>query len=383
VYEIRDRKLLNKREGVLLKSSDELYISKIEGIDVRTGLLDQISNAHDIVFRTESGKEYVWKNVPNASAVKMFIQSIIEDGASPRPRGDQDDKSSAAPGTMPAGVVLSSNVIVLPRLSDTFDRALWVQHGIVDQHPIRGPYGSLRWVNRGDPLYSFGIKSSTFSKRKRISITSPVSGLELWNGRPFVDPGVTILLPENEPAPLPTSAVFGALCSYCADHLEYIFLKSSYVHESREHVESEMRKQLASEYTFKDITADAGIVYRESYIEWIGKLLAEYPRPDLAGLAEQLRKQPAHGAPKTAVLPDLPIKERSKSLEVAQDPSDFSDSSRNSETEEARLRWNLPENFTEKQVETVYNIRIDRVLESKVPQLNRDYRLLLAAAASR
>src|SRR5262245_17242826 len=70
VYEIRNRKMLSIRHGWFLKDSDYLWIRSIEGIVLQTGFVDAMTNAHDITFKTHGDNQYIWRNVPNANAVK-------------------------------------------------------------------------------------------------------------------------------------------------------------------------------------------------------------------------------------------------------------------------------------------------------------------------
>ena len=75
-YAITNKKIVNKR-GLIARSTDELLMKKVEGVDVKQGIQGRIFGYGDIVFTGTGNQSVVFKMVPNPIALKNQIQSVI------------------------------------------------------------------------------------------------------------------------------------------------------------------------------------------------------------------------------------------------------------------------------------------------------------------
>lgn len=190
--------------------------------------------------------------------------------------------------TPPKGTVFSARLLRLSPLPRILERPLWHMH-----LKIHGPYGPRcplphfdygDWVDRGDALCSYSLKTSLFRKSSVVDIVSPVSGLLLGRLDPRFDrPWSAILLPEAEPAPEPAERSFGALCDYGFQHRGSLFDEISrrdrLSDEFAATLRSEFVKLRSSDWTIQDLSGN-GAAYPEESYAWAIEDLRE-SRPHL------------------------------------------------------------------------------------------------------
>lgn len=321
----------------------------------------------DVRLKEASKSESVAKEVVNGAALRSYIHI----------KNAEFERQSKTPSARipPANVTFGRDVLQLPALSEIFDRPLWVQHCDVGLHPhwwiTKGD-----WVNRGDALCSFYIRTSS-SKSQAIHINSPVSGLILKASLIFdSDPWGAILLPEDEDAPLPVSTMFGALCEICSEHRAYIFHKPRelFGHPSlqNERLDEAFAKQLEERYVVKDLLDPRFKDNTNGYDNCISELRRE--RPHLSQLLAHLvrsrteKEGDARAGNRTAK-PFSPERdsEENQRAERARSYGDI---------REARERLCLDDPFSRPELDQAHRTRKAHVDPRLFAQCDADYELL-------
>jgi len=75
-YTITNKKVLMK-EGLIARKTDELLLSKVEGIDVDQGIQGRILGYGDLVFTGTGSQSVVFSMVPKPLIKKLELQELV------------------------------------------------------------------------------------------------------------------------------------------------------------------------------------------------------------------------------------------------------------------------------------------------------------------
>ena len=75
-FAVTNKKVLAK-SGIISRGTDELQLKKIEGVDVRQGVIDRMLGMGDIILSGTGSQKVVFAGIDNPLAVKKLIDSRI------------------------------------------------------------------------------------------------------------------------------------------------------------------------------------------------------------------------------------------------------------------------------------------------------------------
>lgn len=240
-------------------------------------------------------------------------------------------------------VEFSNRVLTFTSLGGSvFDRPLYEQSNLRDFREEL--YEDYSWVEKGENLEVLRVKPSRSQSPAPIYIRSPVAGLVI-NPRIFDGYG-KILLPKGEEIPADAGEIiYGELCRFCENNEQFLFGEL----KVRRTLAEEIRKlrDFANSYVIKplDIVHLEAVRYYQPHIApAIEEMFAEEKRSKENRSKQQVQSEaPASPAPQVQA---GKIKTDNVKQRVIPENIDA-----------IRIKWELPENFTEDQLEDKFLAR--------------------------
>lgn len=397
-YEIGDGKLVIKRrhgkaptviplEGAIPKPAEQSLSQGLNGVG-------------DVIIERAEGNEICHK-VPN---VKHFIDLIGEEKQLIK-RRDEPNSVEYAKSGIPSGTVFSDQMLVLPPVSQVFNRALWIQHCQTTWHPRRD-VTAAQWVERGEPLCSFPVYSSTMSKLfspsgNFVSVRSPISGLLLFDWWQFGEKCIRILPPIDHAPPASAREMYRELCDACYENRKYIFQNPSEFEGSDfvkdENLMAAFDEQMSLEHDYECIFDNFTfiedlLVYDSEIRPHIEHLFVEKERrvrSDHTSVNSNEETQTPHSSPQARateqviLTPELTESEGEHPIEQAvnegvltRDSTNKDEAAWTSLHDEAAKRFGVQLPYSESELRDALGERQREAHEDQLIQIKADYQLL-------
>ena len=373
-------------KGIVVKNTEEVPLSSITASKVRSSPVGWILGVRSLSLETHGQSSFVIDSIRGYREALRLLKGA-DDLGRPQEASATAQTNVVDRQSIPEGVIFGTKVLLMPQLSAVFDTPIWYQHCNSREHPNwRVKAGD--WVGRRDQLLSLLAKrSSLFGEDKRAFVVSPVSGLVIFTaqqigGTIFDDKfnvarsWIAILLPEQEPAPLPGKKAFAHLCETCSEYRESIYQKQGtrgWDDRSDTGLEREFNKQLSQEPSTIDLLDVRNDEEEGYFYHYINLLRSE--RSDLVRHLQHIGKAPVNRA--------APEPERSEA-ELKRNEAGTADIGGNKLREvEAALKFMglgaLPATRTELKAKF---LEIRETLPSEFwPELKRHYEILRSAVA--